>query len=105
AHARKGKAAGVVNVDHLLGSWRCLGEDAEPGKRVDAIVDGDRTLRDGRPADPVKSIAARDEIAGDFAFLAGLRECDARPLALEIVNGGVLGLEQDRAFVSNSSRD
>ena len=53
----------------------------------------------------MEAVAAGDEVAGDLAGLARSREGDARPRAVEIVDRGLLGLEQDRPVIGEPPGD
>jgi len=66
------EAALVVDVDQLLGRDRRGGQDTQPGEGVDPLVDPQRPLRDGRPADAVEAVAAGDDVAGEFVALVAV---------------------------------
>ena len=97
AHAEQREAPLGMAIDQLVRHRRRRGEDAEPGERVDALIDGQRVLRHARPADAVEAVAAADEVTRERLRLAVLAKADLRPVALEIVDAHVFGLEDDLA--------
>ncbi len=104
AHRVQGEAVFVTGVDQLVGGGGGIGEDAEPGERVGALVDGD--IRDERPADPVKAVAPGDHVAGHLvrdARFVGVRQ--QRPILGDAGHGHVGGGELDRSPVREPPRD
>ena len=68
AHAEQREAALVVGVDQLVGRGRRLGQDAEPGERIDALVDScSAPAGIAGAADAVEAVAAGDEVAVQLA--------------------------------------
>src|SRR4029078_11994566 len=82
-----------------------LAQDAEPAERIDAVVVVQHPGRDARPAHAMEAVAAGDELAFDPLGLAVVPEADGRRAAVEIMDAGVLDLEQDRAAVGEPLRD
>ena len=74
----KRKAAFVQRVNELGGRWWCLGEDAEPAEWIDAFVDRECALRNGRTADAVEAVAAGDEIAAKLVVGAAVSKANHR---------------------------
>src|SRR5829696_5263951 len=93
--ADQGKAAFVERIDQLLRRSGRLGEDAEPAEGVLPLVLGTRSLRDGRPAHPMVTVAARHEVAPQLMVLTVLPIADGRLLRLEIMQAYGFGLEQN----------
>src|SRR3954468_16612335 len=91
----QGEATLVVRIDQLLRRWRCLGEDAQPGEGVLSLVHGQDAVWDGRPAHPMEPIAASDDVAGQLLVFTILPVTDRWLLRPEVVDAGVLGLEDD----------
>jgi len=70
---------------------RCVGQQAQPAKRVNLFEFGDRTARCTGPAYAVKAVAAGDKVTFDLEFLAVFLIRDARLFAVEIMHGHVVG--------------
>ena len=96
AHRAEREAARVVRVDELFRRRRHVGEEPEPAEGIDALVGRGRAGRNARAADPVRAVAAGDEVAGDLGPRAILDVAHPRPLAVEIVQGDVGGLIDGR---------
>src|SRR5271166_3767155 len=96
AHRAQGKAALVADIDQLGGDRRGVAQDAEPAKRIDALVGAECGFRDGLPADTVKAVAPGDEIARDFARDAVAAVAQARPPGGDIVQAYPVGLVEGR---------
>src|SRR5262249_47231564 len=69
---------------------------AEPAERIDALIMPDRRLRDRLSADTVKSVAASNEIARNFAFDAIFAVTHARQIGGNVVQPDVLRLVDRR---------
>ena len=92
AHAAKGEAAVVADVDELLGNGLRVRKHAEPAKRVDALESLQRRRGHALAADAVEAVAAGKKIAFDLVRRAVLAVAHARPRAgVEIVHADVLG--------------
>ena len=76
-HAEEREAALVEAVDQLRARRRGLREDAEPRKRIHALVEAQDRRGNGRTADAVKPVAAGDEVAGDRVVVAVVPIADA----------------------------
>src|SRR5690349_18787342 len=88
AHAEKRKAALVVTVNQLF-RWRFgLRQNAEPAKGIEALEHLHCLRRNGRTADTVKAVTARNEITLDFLRFALVAKADLRRVSLKIVNAG-----------------
>src|SRR5262249_26219348 len=105
AHGVKREAALVIGIDQLVVRRRRFRENADPAKRILAIVFGDDAHRNARPANAVKAVAAADEIAVELLRQAGVAEADLWRSAGEVVDAYVLDLEQDLPPVSEPPRD
>jgi hypothetical protein len=86
----------VQAVDQLFGRRCGVGEDAEPCERILALVETQVRRRYRRPADAVKAVAAREEVAGNLVRGAVDSAGDARRRAGEIVHRDVAHLEEQR---------
>src|SRR5262249_48604573 len=63
AHGEQCKAAIVMYVDEFFGGGRRLGEDAEPAEGIFTLVNSQDASGNGGTRDPVKAVAAGDEVA------------------------------------------
>ena len=77
-HAEQREAAIVASVDELRRRRRRFSQDAEPGKRVGAFVDGELALRNRRTADAMEPVTSGNEVAGDLVVVPSVTEPDRR---------------------------
>src|SRR5262245_11781630 len=94
AHAEESEAAFVMAVDKLFRRWFGFGQNAEPAERICALVDGQRAFGNRLAADAVRSVAARDEVAGDLPLFALPPKANLRRLAVEVAHAHVLDFEE-----------
>jgi hypothetical protein len=95
AHAVEREAPIVAAVDQLLGRGSGLGEDAEPGERVLAVVDAEVAGRDRRPAQAVEAVATGHHVAHEPDLLAAVAELHRRLIGEEISHPDIFHLEED----------
>jgi hypothetical protein len=55
---------------------RAFGQNAEPAERIVALEYSEHSIRNGRPTNPVKAIATRNEVAIEFLRTAFMPEPD-----------------------------
>jgi hypothetical protein len=102
----QGEAALVVGVDQFLVRRRRLDQDAQPGERVDVVVGLQHAVRDGRPADAVETVAARDHVGRELLRRAA-RVPEGHPgvVAGDVVHFDVGDLEVDLGACRQPGRD
>jgi hypothetical protein len=96
AHRVQREAALVPGVDELIGARRRLGEDPQPAEGIDELVVGNDPVGDRGAAYAVEAIAAGDEVALQLSRRAAVFVCDARPLAVDVMDRYVGDVEVDR---------
>src|SRR5262249_13641059 len=85
AHAEQCEASLVVGVDDLMrGRWN-VRKYAEPSKRIDALVQRQLLRWDAGSTDPMKPVAASDEVAFERAFLSPQPKAHPRRIGVEVV--------------------
>src|ERR1044071_3766909 len=103
AHGVKRKAAIGVGIDQFVIRWRALRQNAQPTKGVVPLEYTEHAIRNAWPADTVKSVASRYEIAVDFLGSPVVPEADFRFLRFQVVNGDVVHFKEQRRAVRNST--
>src|ERR1700681_1436813 len=63
SHTVKGEAAFVIGVDKFVGRRRSLRQNSEPTEGIDLLIRGNHAVGNGRPANAVKAITARNKVA------------------------------------------
>src|ERR1700722_1006100 len=108
-HAEQREPALVVAINQFIRSRRYLRQNSEPAKRIFTLVNFQRRSRQRRPADSMKAVATRNEIALErlrhtaaLKLNLRLRDCAAR---VTIVNADRLGLENNLPAGRNPRRD
>ena len=105
-HRVHGETVGVERVDELVGAGRHLGEDPEPGVRVDALAHGTHRLRDRLPAHAVEAVAAGDVVRLDHLRVAVcVDERDARVISVGVEDRGVGHLPEELLAVGLADPD
>ncbi len=84
-----------IGVDQFLRCRRRFRQNTEPRERIDALVGGNDSFRHRWPADPVKTIAAGDEVAREFFGRAIFAVVNRRALGIEVVNGEIIHFEHN----------
>src|SRR4029077_11367271 len=62
-HRVQRKSAISIGIDELMIRRRAFGENAEPAEGIVALEYSEHSIRNGRPTDPMKAVATRNEIA------------------------------------------
>ena len=84
AHGKERKAVGMMHVDQFRVDRRRLAENAEPRKRIFAVVGLNRIDWNRRTADAVEAVAAGNEVARDTdAVPGGIDVADRRRIRIE----------------------
>ena len=104
AHAEQGKAALVEAIDQFLGDRTRLRQNAEPAERIFALVVGQHAVRNARPANAMKAVAAADEIAVELLRFAGVLETNFRR-AGQPLDTDVVDVEENLAAVGEPPGD
>jgi hypothetical protein len=91
----------MAGVDQLFRARRHVGQDAQPTEGIGSLER--LAIGDGRAADAVETVAARDEVAGQLVLGIALPITELRPIRLDVVKRYVRGLPDDRS-VSGKSR-
>ncbi len=84
-HGTERKTTRVVGIDEFVVDGGHVSENAEPAERVDLLEFLDGTLRHRFAADPVKTVAAGDEIAIDPVAYAIFLIGDIGAFSVEIM--------------------
>src|SRR5262245_5258307 len=104
-HGVKRETALVVGIDQLMLGRRRFGENPDPAERIFAVIGAQRGRRYARPANPMKSVAAADEIAGKLDIPRLVPKTNFWCAAGDVVDTHVVRLEQNCAAVGKSTRD
>ncbi len=94
----------MVGVDELVRSRWSLGQNAEPCERIDPLVQIERARGNAVAAHPVKSVAARNEVALQKVLGSPGPIPDRRLVRIVVVNGHRVDLEQQRLTRRQSCR-
>src|SRR5262249_42721481 len=84
----------MIGVNQFVGRGRRLCQNAQPSKRVHALVSCQNAFGNARTANAMKAIAARNEIALYCVFLRIFPEVDDRTACGELAHTHILDLEQ-----------
>src|SRR5262245_19390996 len=93
-HGVKRETALVVGIDQLMLRRRRFGENPDPAERIFAVIGAKRGRRNARPANPMKAVAAADEVTSELDIPSLVPEADFWRTAGEIVDAHVARLEQ-----------
>src|SRR5258707_1004543 len=91
----------MIRVNQFVRGRRNVGQNPEPTKRVDALEALHGLCRDASPADAVISVAAGDEIAGQFMRAPAVRVAYGGLRAVEAFDAHIVRLE----YQSSACRD
>src|SRR4030095_15738845 len=84
---------------------RRTSQNTQPGERIDALIDADVVLRDGRTADAMKPIATSDEIASNLVGLVVLGELYLRLLRIQVAHAHVGDFQHQRSARAHACRN
>src|SRR5262249_2199716 len=96
SHATQRKAAFVVGIHELPMRRRHIGQEPEPREGVHALVLRAPVGRDARAADPVKTVAADDEITAQLVTRAAMEVSRPPRSRVEAVPGDLPCLPEYR---------
>src|SRR6185437_744423 len=96
AHRAERKAPLMIDVYELVGHGWLLDHDPQPPEGVDTLVAGERARRYAGAADPMKTIAAGDEITVDTVLAIVLPICNPGTRSVHVVEFYVPGLIDGR---------
>ena len=85
----------MPGIDQLVGRRSGFGQDPEPGEWVNELVLGQHPVGNRRAADPVKPVAAGDEVTLKLVLAAVGGIGDPRLVGLEVADDNVGDLESD----------
>src|SRR5512139_1797477 len=80
-------------------------QDSKPSERIVALEYIKHAIGNTGPADSVKAVAARNEIAIDLVLAAFVRELDLRLVAGQVVDGDVTDIEQHGSAIREAALD
>src|SRR5262247_2072653 len=83
-------------VYEFLRRRRRISQNAQPGERIDTLVDADVALGDRWPADAMKPVATGDEIASNLAGFIVLGELYLWLLRIHVAHAHVDDFKQQR---------